>query len=1124
MFRSRTDLISIDRFFIESATFRFCCAALLAFTCSLRADEIGVRVPEGFEVTEFAGDELAHDIYSMTIDSKGRVVVSGAGYVKILIDNNGDGKADEAKLFSELPKSGAQGMYFNGRSLVCVGDGGILKLKDADGNDKADGPPEVFLKLKTGGEHDVHSIQQGPDGWWYVIAGNSAGINAKYATLPTSPINTPRAGVLFRLKPDLTGGELLADGYRNPYDFAFNAQGDIFTYDSDEEREISLPWYRPTRVYHSLIAADHGWISKSWMRRDGFFDMPPAIASLGRGSPTGIVCYRHDQFPEKYHQALFVLDWTYGRVYALPLTADRETWSSEPEQFMLGEGQNGFAPTDVEVGPDGSLYVCIGGRGTKGAVYRIRHKREQIAPPKSLDPPTRDEQLLSVLTAHQPLSSWSRAVWRPIALEIGPLPFKDAALNESLPAANRVRAIEILVELFHGLDAAALKTISSSQSPEVRARAIWAYSRNRVDPLDTEILKLSLDDPSPLVGRCALEACLNLNPADVEWSAIIISLAKQLGGPERFNRSLASAVVTRMDEKQLAAMSAEATKIGPRAVVSYAFGWLGRSTDSARRVRSAIPRLAVTVLKKLDSSIELKRDAIRLLQISLGDLGPREGRASVFDGYAARFDLQPFERELDPLRVELAELYPNGDERLDEEFVRLFAMLTMFNERVIDAICNRMTDDSDPDDDVHQLVALARCPLTHTVHQRDKIVTALVEMDQKITIRKWPQDASWSDRIKEMWLKLALADQFIPPAVVDHPRFGRPGHTVFLNQMPPELLTTARNAFVKAIENDSDYPWNNDVVFALGESTEPAHRELIRQQFERFSVRGAVLVVLSKKPEEVDRDKFISGLAWSQIEVQSACLSALESLDASDRADEQIALVKSLRRLGNDDAEYAARERVVKLLERNNKKSFPFEKGKAGYRPQPETLEKWTKLIQSKFPEESATELGGHATELAQLKTILDQTDWSKGEVEQGAELFTRRSCRQCHNGRTALGPDLAGVASRFSREDLFTAIILPSRDVSARYQTTVVATKDGKTYSGLIIYESVDGFLLRNSTGQTFRIEAHQVEERRKSPVSLMPVDLLKGLGPKDYADLLAYLKSISAIRNVQVPKEPLE
>ncbi len=1081
-------------------------------TTTVLADDTAVRVPEGFEVTEFAGDELAHDIYSMTVDSKGRIVVAGAGYVKILIDNDGDGKADEAKLFSEVPKNGAQGMYFNGRSLVCIGDGGILKMKDTDGDDKADGPPELFLKLKTGSEHDVHSIQQGPDGWWYVIAGNSAGINAKYATLASSPIKSPRAGVLFRLKPDLTGAELIADGFRNAYDFAFNAQGDIFTYDSDEEREISLPWYRPVSVSHSLIGADHGWVSKSWMRRAGDFDMPPVLASFGRGSPTGVACYRHTQFPEKYRGALFVLDWTYGRVHALPLKPAIDTWSTEPELFMTGIGQNGFAPTDVEIGPDGSLYVCVGGRGTRGAVYRIRFKGDGV-PSTKIEPalpPTQGEQIAGVLTAPQPLSSWSRARWRPVALELGALSFREAALDESQPVANRLRAMEILVEIFQGVDAAMMKSLQISDSPEVRARAIWAYSRTTAEAFDSEILKRSLDDSSSLVVRCGLEACLTISATNVDWSKLVTTLAKALGGPDRFQRTLAAALVTRMDEKLLPAVSSEATKVGVRAVVSYAIGWFVRSNDNARRVRSVIPPLAVAVLKKGENSVELKLDAIRLLQMSLGDMGPEPGRPPVFDGYASNIRLEDFERELDPLRVSLAELFPTGDVRLDDELIRLFAMLTTYNGKVIDAICDRLTETSDPVADIHQLVALARCAMTHSMKQRETIVRSLVELEEKIVSRKLPQDASWSDRIKEMWLKLALADQFLAPAIVVHPKFGRPGHTIFLTQLPPELLPVAYSAFAKRIAENEEYDWNNDVVFALGESNDAAHRKLIRQQYTRFSVRGAVLVVLSRRPEAVDRDKFVAGLEWSQSEVQSACLSALETLGVSDKPGEQVALVKALRRLGADAAEFSAREQVVRLLERNNKQSFPFEKGKAGYHPQPVTVEKWTKWVEFRFREEAEAELGGQADELARLRSLMTSTDWANGNAARGAELFTRRSCLQCHNGRSALGPDLAGVAGRFSRDDLFVSIVAPSRDVSTRYQTTVVETKDGKSYSGLIVYESVDGFLLRNGSGQTFRIETSQVHEKRKSPVSLMPAGLLKGLEQQDYADLYAYLKSI--------------
>ena len=1080
------------------------------------ADDLGVRVPEGFEVVEFAGDELAHDIYSMTIDSLGRVVVAGAGYVKILIDRDGDGKADEAKLFSDSPKNGAQGMFFHGKSLICVGDAGLLRFRDANGDDQADGPPDVFLKTKTGGEHDVHSIQHGPDGWWYVIAGNASGITSKYATLGSSPIKQPRAGVIFRLKPDLSGGEILSHGLRNAYDFAFNGQGDLFTYDSDEEREVSLPWYRPTRVYHSLTGADHGWVSKSWMRPDGYCDMPPTVASFGRGSPTGVVCYRHTQFPDKYRDALFVLDWTYGRVHLLPLKTAADTYSAEPELFMSGTGQNGFAPTDAEVGPDGSLYVSIGGRGTRGGVYRIRHTLgAKLVSAKSVSPSdVVESKVATVLESPQPLSSWSRAKWVPLAKELGVTPFVKAALDEMQPTANRVRAIEVLVEQFNGVDAASMRTLAVSPSPEVRARAIWAYGRSMLASLDAEIVKLFLDDKESLVGRCALELCVSRPPQSLDWSPLLPSLAKRLGGPDRFNRMLAASVVARLDDQQVAAISSEATRVGVRAVVSYAAGWLGRTLDEASRIRSVVPSLAVAVLQKQENTIDLKLDAVRLLQHAMGDMGPSAGHAPVFDGYASNINLDPFERELDPLRVQLAEIYPTGDMKLDRELIRLLAMLTSYSSKLVDAVCDKLTDESDPNDDLHHLVSVARLPMTHSVKQRDALVKSLVNLEAKVAAKKLPQDASWGDRVKETWVALALADDFLAAALVGHPAFGRPGHTAFLNQMPPQLLPAARAAFTKQISADPNYAWTNEIVFALADSDEAAHLDLIRAQFDNFTVRGGVLVILSRNPIPADRAKFIAGLDWSQTEVLTACLTALEKLGPSSQPDEQLALLRSLRRLGADEREYAAREVVVALLERNNGLRFPFLTGKPGHRPQPETIAQWTAWCQQKWPTEAALQLGGNEAEFSKLKAMLAEVDWKSGNATRGAELYAKRSCAQCHGAKGALGPDLSGAASRFSKEDLFTAIILPSRDVPARYQTTIVQTKDGQTYSGLVVYESVDGFLIRNGTGQTFRIETHQVDERRKSPVSLMPMGLLKDFTANDYADLFAHLQTLSAAK----------
>ena len=294
---------------------------------------LALMVPDGFHAELFADDELAHDIHCLTLNAAGDVVVSGPGYVRTLLDTDGDEKADKTRTFSEAPRTGAQGMFFLGRHLICSGDAGLQILRDDNRDGKADGLPEIFLRVNAGREHDVHAIRKGPDGWWYVIAGNMAGVSAAYATLETSPVKRPDSGTMLRLRPDLSGGEILADGFRNAYDFDFSPAGDIYTFDSDGERDVSLPWYEPTRVYQVTPRSHAGWISRSWKRPDHFSDMPPVTGRFGRGSPSGVVCYRHTQFPEQYRGAIFVLDWTFGRILALPLQQNGAINSAEPIDF-----------------------------------------------------------------------------------------------------------------------------------------------------------------------------------------------------------------------------------------------------------------------------------------------------------------------------------------------------------------------------------------------------------------------------------------------------------------------------------------------------------------------------------------------------------------------------------------------------------------------------------------------------------------------------------------------------------------------------------------------------------------------------------------------------------------------
>lgn len=346
----------------------FCCLAIAASVCG----QAPIQVTDGFEITKVAGDELATNIYTLTIDSNGHTVVAGPGYVKRLIDRNADGVFDDFQLVSEFPKNGAQGLYFDGSTLYAVGDQGVLRMTDNDGDGVCD-PPTVVWKVKTGGEHDAHAIRKGPDDKWYLLCGNHVPFPADELlgdSLPFKLLKVAHAGHLLEINKDFTKAEVHKWGFRNAYDFDFNSDGDVFTYDSDGERDVSLPWYQPTRVYRmSKTYSDAGWVTASWKQPD-YLLTTDTIGRLGRGSPTGVVCYRHFQFPKSYFDALFVLDWTAGRI----IVHRRDPQTGEYDQgslFASPKGTSAFAVTDAEVAPDGSLLVSVGGRGTEGAVYRI---------------------------------------------------------------------------------------------------------------------------------------------------------------------------------------------------------------------------------------------------------------------------------------------------------------------------------------------------------------------------------------------------------------------------------------------------------------------------------------------------------------------------------------------------------------------------------------------------------------------------------------------------------------------------------------------------------------------------------------------------------------------------------
>jgi len=363
---------------------------------------------------------------SMTFDGKGRMIVSdqyGSLY-RLTIPGIGESDTltmeperlalpgDEWENDSTQTKIGmgyAQGLLWAHNSLYVMvnhwGDdkfnrgSGLYRLQDKDNDDQFE--EVTLLKAFAGnGEHGPHSVVLGPDSTSiYIVAGNHTDVPADFDRyrLPTNwdednalqTILDPQGHATDRRAPggwvaktDSVGSdwELVSAGFRNAYDIAFNADGELFAYDSDMEWDFGMPWYRPTRMMHVTSGSEFGWRTGNGKWPTYYPDNLPALVNVGQGSPTNLLYAGNARFPEKYRNSLLAFDWSFGIVYSVQLERDGATYRAKTEEFLSG------APlplTDGEIGPDGALYFLTGGRRLDSDLYRVYHKDHEKLDPSA---------------------------------------------------------------------------------------------------------------------------------------------------------------------------------------------------------------------------------------------------------------------------------------------------------------------------------------------------------------------------------------------------------------------------------------------------------------------------------------------------------------------------------------------------------------------------------------------------------------------------------------------------------------------------------------------------------------------------------------------------------------------
>jgi len=357
-----------------------------------------IHVPPGFraELVYAVPLETQGSWVSLTTDDRGRLIAS---------DQNGAiYRVEPAPLGQEAARTKverlnlsvgmAHGLLFHRGELYVIQNGkigsfgsGLYRLKDTNKDDQFDHIEQ--LRVFNGeGEHGPHAVALSPDGkHLYICAGNFTALPLFSRSLAPQRwmedqllprISDPRGHATHIKAPggwivrtDLNGDnmELVSVGYRNMYDIAFNADGELFTFDSDMEWDIGTPWYRQTRVCHVTSGSDYGWRGGNGVWPAYYPDTLPVTVDAGPGSPTGLTFGAGTKYPPKYQQALFAGDWSYGNIYAFHLRPEGSSYRGEIERFASAMP---LGVTDMVVRPqDGALYFAVGGRSSSSAVYRI---------------------------------------------------------------------------------------------------------------------------------------------------------------------------------------------------------------------------------------------------------------------------------------------------------------------------------------------------------------------------------------------------------------------------------------------------------------------------------------------------------------------------------------------------------------------------------------------------------------------------------------------------------------------------------------------------------------------------------------------------------------------------------
>jgi len=1069
------------------------------------------QLPPGFEIKRLAGKELVGSLVGMTWGNRGRLLVSRErGPILNVLDTDGDGTYDKVFEFSSKIKN-CQGMCTVGDDLYAVGDGpqgtGLYLLPDRDHDDKADDITLLAKQKGSMGEHGPHDVVLGPDGWLYHNLGNHAWIESTPEANTAARnweegnllepafedagghavgIKSP-GGTIWRFSPD--GKKWWAEtvGFRNHYDICFNKSGDLFTFDSDMEWDVNLPWYRPIRVNHCIPGAEFGWRSGAKLWPDYYVDSLPTTVDVGRGSPTGVVFYEHTQFPEKYRRAMLNCDWSMGRIIVAYLERDGATYTGKWDNLVTGNPLN---VSDIEVDRDGSVVFCTGGRNTEGGIYRVTYTAGAAKTPAA----PAAESIDDALALPQPQSAWSRELAAAIKVKAGDAwgPELVEKVKTGTPA-QKIRALTLLTQQGPKADNQLLIAAAGDADASVRQFAVLLLGDHPTPETAAALARL-LADKDPTVARRACEAFVRTG-----LEAPVDPILKLLAGNDRWLRFAARLALERIPSGKWKSAALSSPSPRARLLAVLALTRLGKDSMS--------PADAAVVLESISTTDpEILLDWTRLVELAVLHGGPTaiggKLREQVWAAYS-KLDGSPTRAWATMNKAGTTPVGTLG------ELARILAMTQA--GQATPRFINVLAKSTSPQEQIHYAMCLRYLKEGWTFDLKKRY------LDWYETTRDLEGGNSLHGYLRN--IVTGTLEVYSPEerkqlilAWKERPHATR----VVLAASQPDQVQDFEQVVAKLLVEIEQQPASGGqemlslAVDALGKSSAPGSQALLRKLFDENADRRELLArAIAKHPTAENVPYLTRAVGTTDSTTMQVCIAALAEADYKPAKPEEFrTVILAGLKLGGGGG-----KAVVNLLKKwtgsDHKRGDNIAAALAYY-------QQW---FRDTYPDSPAPELAKADTEktkysVDQLVEFLEKNPAAaKGDVARGREVFAKANCLKCHRflkEGEGVGPDLTSVRRRFQKKEIIESVLLPSQVISDQYTAVTVVTTEGLVHTGMPLPNpGSKNLLLLLPDATRLEIPPEKVEEKQKAKVSVMPEGLFKDLTLEQIADLFAFLET---------------